>query len=214
MEELKSTEALNREILEDARKKALKILNDATESVNASKTAWEQKLEHAQETVRSGYAEKTEQLRKGIMARLPMDKRRIRSETIDRFLRTAMDDFLRSLDHSSLLRILEGELAFRAGDISQGLSGGGEIRYRLLSEAECKTLVSGVFPGLSLHYIEDPLHALGGAFPALVIDFPHLRITVSVDRTAETLLQDKRAELTAALLGNIEDLTLPGGGNG
>jgi hypothetical protein len=41
MEELQSTEALDREILEDARKKAFKILKGADETLASSKTAWE-----------------------------------------------------------------------------------------------------------------------------------------------------------------------------
>jgi hypothetical protein len=45
MEELQSTEALDREILEDARKKAFKILKTAGETEAASQTAWDRKLE-------------------------------------------------------------------------------------------------------------------------------------------------------------------------
>jgi hypothetical protein len=41
VEELQSTEALDREILEDARKKAFKILKGADESAASSKKSWE-----------------------------------------------------------------------------------------------------------------------------------------------------------------------------
>jgi hypothetical protein len=40
-----------------------------------------------------------------------------------------------------------------------------------------------------------------GAVPAVVADFPRLRITASADNAGRDLLQDKRAELAAALLG-------------
>jgi vacuolar-type H+-ATPase subunit H len=208
MEELQSTEALDREILEDARKKAFKILKNADESVSASKTALEKKLQNATEKARKSYAEKAETARREIMARLPMDKRRIRSEAINSFLGSAIEHFLGTLDRPSLLRILEKELALRA---DSSLSGMGEFRYRSLSAAECSALGSAAFPGLSFSYMEDSLPTIGGAFPALMIDFPQLKITASADKAAETLLLDKRVELASALLGNLEDLTVDSG---
>ena len=230
MEELTSTEALDREILEDARKKAFKILKNAEDSIGSSKESWDRKLERSRNKTGKNYSEKEEQMRREITARLPMDKRRIRSECIDRFLNNAMENFLGSLDHASVLRILKKELESKEKEISSGQAGSessrtaykrqgeGEIRYRFLSKEECGALVSGSFAGASFRFIEDPLYMIAGTFPALVIDFPYLRITVSVDRAAEALLSEKRAELTLALLGEIEDLTLAssvaGGGNG
>lgn len=206
MEELQSTEALDREILEDARKKAFKILKNADETLASSKTAWENKLKRAEEKIRAQYAGKEAQIHREIMARLPMDKRRIRSETIDRFLNEAMNDFLRSLDRPSMLRMLKKELELRVTD---DLSGAAELRYRLLSAEETKSLAASFGKNVSCTYIEDPLFTIAGSFPAMVIDFPRLRITVSADKAAEALLLEKRGELTEALLGDIEDLALP-----
>jgi hypothetical protein len=39
-----------------------------------------------------------------------------------------------------------------------------------------------------------------------VVDAPDVRITASVDKLAESLLRDKRAELVTALLGQGEAL--------
>jgi len=216
MEELQTTEALDREILEDARKKAFKILKGADDSLSSSKASWDRKLEKTKEKVRSSYTEKEEQMRREIMARLPMDKRRIRSETIDHFLGEAIAEFLGSLNRTSLLYILEKELEMRKTEISGVVErdGKGEIRYRSLSKEECVVLVSASFPDMSFSYSEDPLYMIAGSFPALMIDFSHIRLTVSADKSALELLLEKRAELTAALLGDIEDLTLGGGGNG
>jgi len=225
MEELQSTEALDREILEDARKKAFKVLKSSDDSISGSKSAWEQKLKTGLEKARASYAEKGKTARREIMARLPMDKRRIRLETIDNFLHKAMENFLESLDRASLLVILQNELALKAsvpgsagpsgsaGKSSQSaaFSGEGEFRYRGLSRDECTALASAAFSGVSFRYMEDPLQMIEGAFPALMINFPHVRISVSADAAAETLLQDKRAELAAALLGDLEDLTVDSG---
>ena len=213
MEELQTTDVLDKEILEDARKKALKILKGADDSITSSKASWDKKLQKSQKKVRHSYAEKKEQLEREIMARLPMDKRRIRSETINRYLNKAMEDFLTSLDRSSLLHIMKKELEKRKADISfnpansldHKSSDTALLRYRMLSKEECSTLVEFSFSGIPINYCEDPLYMIAGSFPAMVIDFPHLRLTVSVDRAAEALLMEKRAELAFALLGDFED---------
>ena len=209
MEELHSTEALDREILEDARKKAFKILKNADESLLSSKAAWDRKLEKTREKIRKKYSEKDIQNRKEISARFPMDKQRIRSETIDRFLNKAMEAFLLSLDRPSLLRIMKNELKGRKTEMGAHCSGEGELRYRSLSKEECSALVSDFFPETAFTFSEDPLYMAAGSFPALMIDFPRMRVAVSVDRAAQELLMEKRAELAAALLGNIEDITFP-----
>ena len=210
MEELQTSEALDREILEDARKKALKTLKNADDSIASSKISWEKKLKRAQEKIQKGYAEKEDSIRKEIMNRLPMDKRRVRSEAIDTYLKNAMEAFFSSLDRPSMLRIMERELEKKMPELSSGRieSGDAVLRYRGLSKDECSALAGAFFRGVSFRYSEDPLYMIAGSFPAVVIDYPHLRITVSVDRAAEALLLEKRAELAAALLGDLEDLTM------
>ncbi|MDR2661817.1 MAG: ATPase [Treponema sp.] len=201
MEELQSTEALDREILEDARKKAFKILKSADDSVAASKALWERKLQKTLEQARTAYAKKAEQSRQEILVKLPLDKRRIRSERIETLLNGAMQDFLASLDRDALLRILGRELEERTAALEGETSGAGELRGRGLSSAELSALGAKAFPGAALKTAGDPLYTVPGTFPAVVADFPRLRITASADNAGRDLLQDKRAELAAALLG-------------
>jgi len=222
MEELQSTAALDKEIREDARKKAFKILKSTGESISASKANWQQKLRMALNNISESYAQKTLDYQREVMARLPMDKQRIRLETIDRFLNTAMVEFLESLDRPSMLRILEKSLLLGAGEFSLSkeklLSGQGDCSYRCLSREECTSLLGACFPGITFRYKEDPLLgaavSAGGvlpadnAFPAIEIDFPQARFTVSAVGAAETLLLDYRAELATALMGNLEDVTI------
>ncbi|MDR2211554.1 MAG: ATPase [Spirochaetaceae bacterium] len=203
MEELQSTEALEKEILEDARKKAFKILKSAGDSVAASRLNWEQKLQDTLEKTRAGYDEKKQHVRQEIMARLPVDKRRIRSKKIESFLHRAMLDFINALDRPRLLDILEAELSSRIEDaLPEDIrEEEGQLRYRGLSSAELSRLVQKNLARFSLHIMEDPLYTVAGSFPALVLDFKRLRITASVDLAAETLLLEKRMELAGALLG-------------
>ncbi|MDR2553551.1 MAG: DUF632 domain-containing protein [Treponema sp.] len=209
MEELQSTETLDREILEDARKKAFKILKGADDSAAAASSSWEKKLRKTGERVRGDYEKKIEKARREILARLPLDKRRIRSEKIEAFLAGAIRGFLASLDRGTLLRILQEELSrlqIPPGAVS---SGAGEVRYRGLSAEELDSLFQLLPCPAPVSIREDPLYTAPGDFPALIIDFPRMRITASVDQAAEVLLLDKRAELTGALLGAAFDEAPP-----
>jgi vacuolar-type H+-ATPase subunit E/Vma4 len=197
MEELQSTEALDREILEDARTKAFKILKTAGETEAASKAAWDGKLDKTLAEAGDNYRLKEERERREIMARLPLDERKIRSEKIERFLSGAMDDFLRSLDRGKILSVLERELSIRLAACKA--EGPCVMRYSGLAPDEIDALIKKFLkPGL-VSKEEDPLYA--PSMPAVVLDFPDLRIASSVDAAVTALLLDNRAELAAALLG-------------
>ncbi|MDR3337641.1 MAG: ATPase, partial [Treponema sp.] len=89
MEELQSTEVLDREILEDARRKAQRILKTADEEAAASGKVWEKKTEKALAELKRRHEERLELGRVEIMARLPLDKRRLRLCRIDSLLHEA-----------------------------------------------------------------------------------------------------------------------------
>ena len=215
MEELQSTEALDREILEDARKKAFKILKSADESAASAKAAWDRKLERTLKEVRENFRDREESERREITARLPMDRQRIRSEKIEGFLNGAMKNFLSSLDRGKILGLLERELLGRLAvcpigenDESRSTGENCSIRYRGLEDAELEQILKKTLKVSPLSKKADPLFSIRGAFPALVLDFPEFRVTASVDAAAAQLLLDKRAELAGALLGkNCEELT-------
>ncbi|MDR2185097.1 MAG: ATPase [Treponema sp.] len=206
MEELQSTEVLDREILEDARKKAYRILKTADDTVSASAAAWDKKIKRAVDNIRRKYAARSEKTRKEIMARLPLDMRRARSEYTEGLLQSSMDAFLSALSRDKLLGLLEIELKKR---IAEYLDSGAdhedgavpwEIRCRGLEEAELRPLLKRL--GISsIKPVQDPLLSLPGKLPGLAIDTPQARISASVYAAAQTLLKDKRAELAEALLG-------------
>jgi vacuolar-type H+-ATPase subunit E/Vma4 len=204
MEELQSTEVLDKEILEDARKKAQRILKTADETISAAEASWEKKIKKALTEIRKKYAGRKEKTQEEIMAHLPLDKRRVRSQKVEGLLRSAMDGYLGSLSREKLLSLLEGELSKRAGEL---LSPSFRAAYRALSDAELETMLKKVFPQAQWTTVpEYSFHNLPGVLPAIVVDAPDVRITASVDTLTESLLRDKRAELVAALLGQGEAL--------
>ena len=217
MEELRSTEVLDREILEDARKKAFRILKTADETVEAQERSWEKKIVKAVDSIREAYAEKIRKTREEILARLPLDKRRLRTETSEAYLVKAMDDFLRALPREKLSSVLERELRScleACAANGEKIAAGGtkpELLFSGLGLSEARGTLERVlaavnkkldnpFPGRIDDWVmkEDPRHH---EFPSVVINSPFLKITASVESSVKELLKVRRAELAAALLG-------------
>jgi hypothetical protein len=205
MEELRSTDVLDREILEDARKKAYKILKTADETVAAQTKRWDKKSVRDLAKVRKAYAERIEKERVEILARLPLDKRRLRSETAQNALGEAMDGFLSALGRDKLLSLLESELKERLAACidwrEEGIRDQAVLLFSAMSEAEAGKfagMAKGCVGEITLRKNDSPL---ASKYPALSLDAPTAKIEVSVENAAANLLEDKRAELAAALLG-------------
>lgn len=208
MEELQSLDVLDREILEDARKKADRILKTADDTLKTRNGEWASKTEtDVSELVRKS-KERMKRERDEIMARLPLERRRIGHEKIEALLVQNTGDFFRGLPRQKILFLLERELAVRAAELpSLNLT----ALCRGLTEAEAGDILGRVLAPGSWTRGRDAAFEKEGAFPAIRIDSPFVRITASIDMLAETLLEEKRAELAGALFGPLlPDLTMPG----
>jgi hypothetical protein len=219
MEELRSTEILDREILEDARKKAFRILKTADDTVKAADERWEKKAKRAGADIARKYAERTEKTRTEIMARLPLDKRRARSEKIEALLQEAMEGALAGFSRERLLGLLEKELARRLdfcrdeGELESALGPGAApvFFYRNISRDEAAAIFGRLLPP-ELRPGPEALAEAGtagaaipglpaGDLPLMGIDSRKARITASIETASADLLREKRAELLSALLG-------------
>jgi hypothetical protein len=227
MEELHNTEVLDREILEDARKKAYRILKSSEDTIKEQAGVWEEKTRQELEALRRQYAERLERSREEILARLPLDKRRLRSETAESLLRGAMKQFLEGLPGERILAVLGEELRSRLEACAEfdRKTQRPEILYRGLGPEEAGELLAGlgVTPAAERPRPEgegtpaqdqspqdqppqdrspqDLVFIHKSSLPGILLKTPQLRISASVDGAAEALLEDKRAELAAALLG-------------
>ncbi|MDR0708480.1 MAG: V-type ATP synthase subunit E [Spirochaetaceae bacterium] len=209
MEELQSTEVLDREILEDARRKAQRILKAVDEDAAASDKRWEKKTQKALAELNRRFEERLEMGRAEIMAHLPLDRRRLALERIDRLLREAAASYLKGLDREKLLGILARELRERSAELEDGETGDSaqgrpelKVIYRFLSREEAEGLLKGAFPDGGFRVEEgDAAYLRAGNFPGIVADSGTVRVSVSADAAVETLLSEKRGELAAALLG-------------
>jgi len=200
MEELQSTEVLEREILEDARKKAYRILKTADEAVAAGASEWEKKTASGLEDLRKQYREKTAMAEQEITARLPIDMRRAKAQYIDRLLVTSVEGWFSGLERNKILSILKNELALRLSVCAEFSSGNSRAQYYKLTQKEAQEVLSSVMPKADFSIVET---AVGGRFPAIMLESGNVRITVSVDSAVEHFLGIKRFELTQALLGDL-----------
>jgi len=199
MEELRTTEALGNEILEDARRKAQKILKTADDTLAAQNRDWERKIKRSTDSIRKTFAARAKKTNDEIQAHLPLDKRRLRSRTTESFLVKALDDFLRTLNREKLLFVLERELRVRleacADDLVHHRS---IIRYSGLSLEETQAVIEKMPYKGDWEFKAD---SVVREFPLVFIESRSLRMIASVKSAAKALLRDKRGELAAALLG-------------
>ncbi|GHU06920.1 hypothetical protein FACS1894151_00500 [Spirochaetia bacterium] len=209
MEELRSTDILDREILEDARKKAARILKSAGDTLESQTRTWGEKADLFLAEAKSRYEKRLAVDSNEIMARLPLDCRRIRVQRMEEMLLQAVHDYLSGLSRSRVFSVLKTELKRRI-DFCPELKESGEINvyYQGMSETEADALLTGTLqpkkgkkPWVLHGTAENPSEKKSGNSPSLVIDTLPVRIKVSVDAVVETILQDKRAELITALLG-------------
>ena len=205
MEELKSTENLEREILEDARKKAHRILKTADETIKNKSAEWEKKTAAALEELNKKFAEQGRFASDEVMAVLPIEKRRAKAEKVESLLRSAVEAWYAGLSRERVLGFLKKELIKRLA-VCAGLSGGaglpggnGQCRAVIsgLTKAEAESVLKKVFSVPC--QIEEIQSAT--AYPEFILENNDVRIYASVWKTVDFFLREKRAELVEALLG-------------
>lgn len=102
MEEIKGTEALEREILDDASKKAERIVRKAKEEAERLRQTSASALEQKLAEMEGQKLEKLAQIEKETLSKLPLEKTRLKVRFIDGGLKTSVRRFLDSLDDAVL----------------------------------------------------------------------------------------------------------------
>lgn len=203
MEELRASDALDREILEDARKKADKILRAAETTISKAEAEWSKRAEHDLAQLEARYEAELAQTMDEIRGRTPLDKRRLRSEYGGKALEKAMFAWLDALPRPRLLSLLTGELSLRLPALAAE-SGPFKAKVSGLSRDEAAGLLKGLPCTIEL------LSPAVGSCPAAMascqralmrVEGQGIVLRVSIDELAARMLGEKRAELARALLG-------------
>jgi vacuolar-type H+-ATPase subunit E/Vma4 len=197
MEELQSTEILDREILEDARKKAQRILRAADDTIMVKTAEWKNKTAKSIEELGKKYNEQKEFNAAKIMARLPIDKRRAKVEKIESLLSSAVEFWYKSLSREKILELLTSELSKRL-DICEGFSSSNAIRafYSALDLREVQTILNKIKITCAVEEIQTE------SLPSVILETESTRVTASIQKIADYYLHVKRSELVEALVGS------------
>jgi len=198
MEELQSTEILDKEILEDARKKAHRILKAAEDTIKAKLEDREQKLNETISDLEKKYAQLSKHATDEIMAHLQIDKQRVKAKKIEELLASAVQTWFAGLSRDRVLALLKEELAKRVAASDTSTASSIKAQIHQVEKKEAETLLKAVLPGKSCNIEQS---ASVSPYPEIILETPEARIYASISKTVDALLGEKRAELVEALLG-------------
>jgi len=206
MEEIQSTEVLDREILEDARKKAWRILKTADETIQTKTAEWEKKAAAVLEELKDKYTQRRELASVEILARLPLDKRRAKAEKIDFLLDSAVNNWYSGLSREKVLDLLKSELSKRLALCDLKSAGNGTVTIKALKRGEAEEILRAVLPDKKWTIEELPT---AKNYTELILETKDLRIIASIEKAVDFFLHDKREELAEALLGRENAAEVP-----
>jgi len=211
MEELQSTDNLDKEILEDARKKAHKILKAADDTIKSKTADWEKKLAATLGELEEKYAKNSKSITEEIMAVLPIDKQRARAKKIEELLNSAVESWYVRLNRKRILEFLQAELSKRLASCGGFSASDGINAYiHKVEKPEAEAILKALLPGKTCN-IEKTQST--EAYPQIILENKEVRIYASIGKTVEFILGEKREELIAALLGGTPTGGAPTGAN-
>ena len=202
---------LDREILEDARKKAMRILKAADETVKAQALEWEKKTRESMDELDAKYLKRRETTASEIISRLPIEKRRVMAQVIEQRLSAAVQAWYAGLERGYVISLLIKQLKRQLEECHEAFTGAGKAFYRCLGRAEAEQILGAVLPGRNFPLEEN---ASEGGFAELVLESDTVRVCASIEKTVDFFLREKRAELIGALVGTqvLETSSIEGGG--
>ncbi len=120
MEELRSSESLDREILEEARKKAEKALREADREIGAMEHAKEEEYAALAKAMRDEREAELARVRAELSARVPLEAIRATAAASAAAIEERARVFLEGLSDAALLKVLARRLEASLGAFSEG----------------------------------------------------------------------------------------------
>ena len=207
MEELRSTEILDKEIKEDARKKAERILKNADAEAKAVLSGVAAKIEKTKKEKKALYAAKIEAYKSDSEAAIPLEKLRKRISFFDTEIKKALDAYFDNIGEDNRLIIISALLhAFT--DVVQG--SGLKIKYSGYPRDKIEKIVAENFKGSKIEEYKELSGAeaeIAGLKDGIFAEDTSgvFICKASIDEIKIRLLTEKRAELKAALFGDLEE---------
>ncbi|MCQ2578565.1 MAG: hypothetical protein MJ176_08555 [Treponema sp.] len=209
MEELRSTEILDKEIQVSARKKAERILAKADEDCKSLESQVAERVEKAKNEVEALFAHKLEAIKKDSEASIPLEKQRLLVSFIQNEIVTNINDYLVALGEDKRIELV----LKNAGEVLPRLSEGTKVNafvYGFDSKKAEKALKKLLATNLSK--VEETVFGKA-ALEESAIDLKEGIILVSEDsklkmrftlcEVVNAVLDKYREEMKDALFGDV-----------
>lgn len=191
MEEIKTSERLEQEILEDARKKAERILKSAEKSIVEIEGEWEKKEEALISASKQELEQRKKRIQQEISATFPLESKRIELSILNTKFEAFLQQFFEELEDEEFVSLIRGRLT-QVSSFFQGKSL--FLTYNGLKKAE--SLVQSVLPGTRILHVKEGepprgirVHSEDGT----------VQYRVTVDELKEEVRQNFRREVFEAL---------------
>lgn len=196
MEILRTSEALERQILEDARRKAGRILEAAEKDLAALASEGEARAAREAVRIQADCDAKILALRREMEAGLPLEHLRARLIFTERAVREALGAYFESLGQEDLERVLSAMLRKPAA-----LLGGAKLRVSFagMEAAAARRIVGKAFPGAVIEEVS--VRADGARGLVLSTADGRALFRATLEDLEQILLEERRAQMAAALLG-------------
>ena len=195
MEEIVSTDTIRAEIMDDAWKKAARMLEEADEESARTLVEMEAKADAVVMEILRTSESRSERFRMETLARLPLERTRLRTVFVDAQLREALASYFSALGEDRVAFLSEDMLARGASFFSGKAL---VLTRKGLSETTANGIAERILGSAALvdHAEDDSLPA-----PGLVARAKDGRaiLWATLDIVEERLLDEKRGELAHAL---------------
>jgi vacuolar-type H+-ATPase subunit E/Vma4 len=201
MDIVTSGDALESQILEDARAKARRRIESADKECDAIRAEWDRRYQAAAAQAEAGRDARIAALRQELAASLPLDFMRSRLAFIQETMSAALKDLFDGLSPEGRTRILEHMLK-KASAAFAGMKG--VVYASGIEDEEARRIVGRSIPGLTVEKVAGG-EALGTGIIIEASDRSR-RFRATLEEISSLLLEDLREELVVALFG--KDVTL------
>lgn len=196
MEEIAGTLTLEREIMEDARRKAARLLASADAESTRIRSDSAARTAAALIEIDKAATLATERYRDEVFARIPLEKLRLKTAHSDSLIRKALATWLGSLPEARL----EGFAKKRLQDARDFLGGDAlELRYRGMSADSVGRLAALLGEKSSVPVREDA----GLPHPGVFVSSEKAELDATLGVAMEMIMREKRGELVRAIAPDL-----------
>jgi V/A-type H+-transporting ATPase subunit E len=202
MEVLKSGDALEKQVLEDARTKASRILAEAERECATVREEWKRRTEEDIRRIEAERDARIRALRQELESSLPLDFMRARLSHIQECVDRALKEYFAGLPPAQLARILGGMMK-KMPPVFKGATAVAHVTG--MPPEDARRLVEQSVPGIHLRDVKEAPQtaAADGAERGIVLETAdgRVRFRGTLRELSLQLLEANREELAAALLG-------------